>query len=358
MTAQRFVALDALRGLAIALMILVNTPGSWQHVYPSLLHASWDGFTFADIVFPGFLFVVGAAMFYALRHSTFNVATLGRIAKRSALLFAIGVLLNWYPFATDISELRIPGVLQRIGLCYAIAAILVLLLRGRYLLFVSTAILVAYWLLLTLFGSAEPFSLTGNAVLKLDLLLLGPAHLYQGFGLAFDPEGLLSSLPAVVSVLVGYYVAQQLSQRSAKDGARWLLLAAFALLALSWVCAGFWPLNKALWSGSYVMLSSAILMVLLAVLVGLSDILKQHRLVQPLVTYGTNPLFIYILSWLWAATLMRIPFAGSNVYQVAFELIATLMPAKLASLVFALLHVVLFWWLSRLLYRRNIIIRL
>ncbi|MDP5190187.1 heparan-alpha-glucosaminide N-acetyltransferase domain-containing protein, partial [Rheinheimera baltica] len=106
MTAQRFVALDALRGLAIALMILVNTPGSWQHVYPSLLHASWDGFTFADIVFPGFLFVVGAAMFYALRHSTFNGATLGRIAKRSALLFAIGVLLNWYPFTTDISELR------------------------------------------------------------------------------------------------------------------------------------------------------------------------------------------------------------------------------------------------------------
>lgn len=358
MAGQRFVALDALRGLAIALMILVNTPGSWQHVYTPLLHAAWDGFTFADIVFPGFLFVVGAAMFYSLRTATLTPATCWRIIKRSSLLFAIGVLLNWYPFTTELAQLRIPGVLQRIGLCYAVAAVLVLLLRGRYMLYVSGALLLAYWLLLTQFGGAAPFSLHDNAVLKLDLVVFGAAHLYQGFGIAFDPEGLLSSLPAVVSVLVGFYVAQQLSKRDALAGARWLVFAALVSLIAALVLAQWWPLNKALWSGSYVLLSSAILIALLALLVWLSDIRQQHKLVQPLVTYGTNPLFIYILSWLWAATLMRIPLADSNLYQASFELLATLLPLKLASLLFALLHVVGFWWLSGVLYRRNIIIRL
>ncbi|HSG51374.1 MAG TPA: heparan-alpha-glucosaminide N-acetyltransferase domain-containing protein [Rheinheimera sp.] len=358
MAKQRFIALDALRGLAIALMILVNTPGSWQHVYAPLLHAPWDGFTFADIVFPGFLFVVGAAMFYSLRTASLTPAVLWRIAKRSLLLIAIGILLNWYPFTTAVSELRIPGVLQRIGLSYAIAAILVLSLRGRYLLPLSVLLLTGYYLLLQMFGDGQPFSLQHNAVLKLDLLLLGPAHLYQGFGIAFDPEGLLSTMPAVVSVLAGFMVAQQLSDRSAAEGLRWLLQVVVVLLAISLVLASFWPLNKALWSGSYVTLSTAILVLLLALLLWLSDINGKQQWVQPWVTYGTNPLFIYILSWLWAATLMRIPVADTNLYQASFELLALVLPAKMASLLFAILHVVLFWWLSRLLYRRGIVIRL
>lgn len=358
MPTQRFVALDALRGLAIALMILVNTPGSWQQVYTPLLHASWDGFTFADIVFPGFLFVVGAAMFYSLRQASLNLNTVQRVAKRAAILCTIGVLLNWYPFTTPVSELRLPGVLQRIGLCYALAALLVLALRGRYLLALSTALLLSYYLILHLFGGEAPFSLHDNAVLRLDLAIFGPAHLYQGFGIAFDPEGLLSSLSALVSVIAGYYVAQQLAVRNPTAGARWLLQNAALLLLLSSLLVTIWPLNKALWSGSYVTLSTAILMLLLALLLWLSDIRGQQQLVQPLVTYGTNPLFIYILSWLWAATLMRIPWADTNLYQAGFEWLATLLPAKLASLGFALLHVLLFWWISKILYQRGVVIRL
>ncbi|MDP2714603.1 acyltransferase family protein [Rheinheimera sp.] len=354
----RFYALDALRGLAIALMILVNTPGSWQHVYSPLLHAPWDGFTFADIVFPAFLFVVGAAMFYSLRHAELNMATLARIAKRSALLFAIGVLLNWFPFTTDIAELRIFGVLQRIALCYAVAAVLVLLLKGRYLPFLAGGILLLYWGLLLGFGTTEPYSLSGNAVLQLDLYLLGGAHLYQGFGIAFDPEGLLSSLPAVVSVLAGYSVAAQLKVRSAQAGALWLLNAALVLLLAAWLCSMFWPVNKALWSGSYVLLSVAILLLILAALVWLCDVRQQRTVLQPLIVYGSNPLFIYILAWLWAVSATLIPVAGSNLYQYSFELLAQMFAPKAASLLFALLHVLWFWWLSLLLYRRNIIIKL
>lgn len=282
-SSTRFYALDALRGLAIALMILVNTPGSWQHVYRPLLHAQWDGFTFADIVFPAFLFVVGAAMFYSLRHAELNAATLARIAKRSALLFGIGVLLNWFPFTAASAELRIFGVLQRIALCYAVAAVL---------------------------------------------------------------------------VLAGYYVAAQLKLRSAQAGAVWLLNAAALLLPAAWLCSVFWPVNKALWSGSYVLLSVGILLLILAALVWLCDVRQQRGLLQPLIVYGSNPLFIYILAWLWAVSAALIPLGGSNLYQYCFELLALLLAPKAASLLFALLHVLLFWWLSLLLYRRHIIIKL
>ncbi|MBZ9611478.1 acyltransferase family protein [Rheinheimera maricola] len=358
MTGGRFYALDALRGLAIALMILVNTPGSWQHVYSPLLHAPWHGFTFADIVFPAFLFVVGAAMFYSLRHTSLTGATLSRIAKRAALLFVIGLLLNWFPFTTSWAELRIFGVLQRIALCYAVAAILVLLVKARYLPWLGVAILLVYWALLLGFGAAEPYSLDSNAVVKLDRYLLGSAHLYQGFGQAFDPEGLLSSLPAVVSVLAGYYVAGQLALRSAPAGALWLVNAAALLLTLAWTASVYWPVNKALWSGSYVLLSVGILLLILAMLVWLCDVKQQRPLLQPLIVYGSNPLFIYMLAWLCAVSAALIPLGGTNLYQYSFALLAQLLAPKAASLLFAVLHVVLFWWVSLLLYRRNIIIKL
>ena len=357
MAAHRFYALDALRGLAIALMILVNTPGSWQHVYSPLLHAPWDGFTFADLVFPAFLFVVGAAMFYALRRSQPDAATFSRIAKRSALLVLIGIALNAFPFQHSLADWRLPGVLQRIGLCYGIAATLVLVINRRYLPVLAVALLLVYWLLLQL-GSAQPYSLQHNLARQLDLALLGANHLYQGFGIAFDPEGVLSTLPAVVSVLLGYYAAQQLSGRSAAAGAVWLLNAGTILLLLAWLSSQFWPVNKALWSGSYVLLSTGLLLWLLAFMLWLADIKGRRALLQPLVTYGSNPLFIYVLSWLWAVTLGLLPVGDSNLSQTLFMLLGQLLPLKLASLVFALAHVVMFWWLSRVLYRRNIIIRL
>ena len=357
MAGQRFYALDALRGLAIALMILVNTPGSWQHVYTPLLHAPWNGFTFADIVFPGFLFVVGAAMFYALRQQQLSTQTLIKIGRRSALLVLIGVALNIFPFTTDPAYWRFPGVLQRIGLCYGIAAVLVLMLPQVRVLWLALALLLLYWLIL-LTGSEQPYSLQHNAVRLIDLLVFGTNHLYQGFGIAFDPEGLLSTLPAVSSVLLGYYAATELAKRSAVSGALWLLKSGAAMVVAALILSQFWPVNKALWSGSYVLLSTGLLLWLLAGLVYLADIKAKKAMIAPLVIYGTNPLFIYILAWLWAVLLALIPFGDSNLYQQLFAALALMMPAKLASLCFALIHVLLFWWLSRVLYRRNIIIRL
>ena len=359
---ERFIALDALRGLAIALMILVNTPGSWSHVYAPLLHAAWHGFTFADLVFPMFLFAVGAAMAFSMAKAQPSAATLLKISKRTLLLFGCGVFLHWFPFTSSLVELRIPGVLQRIALCYGIAAVLVLYFKPRGLLLLSLLLPLLYWGLLWQFSLQHPYELAGNAVQRFDLWLLGPAHLYQGFGEVFDPEGLLSTLPAISSVLIGYLVAAEL-RHTDKDSSVYLLVLwglALAVLGLLWHL--LWPINKPLWSGSYVAFSCGLILLLLAAMVWLMDI-RQKNWLQPLVIYGSNPLFIYMLSWLWASAasqLIRFTYDGQSIslYQFGFDSLHVLLPAKLASLVFALLHVLLFWLLSYWLYQRRIFIKL
>ncbi|RVT47799.1 DUF1624 domain-containing protein [Rheinheimera sediminis] len=363
MSSPRFYALDALRGLAIALMILVNTPGSWQHVYTPLLHAPWDGFTFADIVFPTFLFVVGASMFYSLKTAVLSKQSLWRVSSRALKLIGIGVLLNYLPFTVDLAELRLPGVLQRIGLAYWLAALLILMVKRSYLPFVAVALVLLYWLALVLGGGELPFSLEHNLVRQWDLAIFGAAHLYQGFGVAFDPEGLLSTLPCVVAVLIGFGTAAFLQGKQQHQALRLLLLSGLVLVVLALLWHWLWPINKALWSGSYLALSNGLILLLLAALVWCIDIKGWTSLAEPLKVYGTNPLFIYILSWLWAVLIGQLIFltteTGSvSLYQWGFEQLALVFPAKLASFVFALLHVIGFWYLSLLLYKRNIIIKL
>ena len=358
----RFITLDALRGLAIALMILVNTPGSWSHVYAPLLHAPWHGFTFADLVFPMFLFAVGAAMAFSMARATPTAAVFGKIAKRTLLLFGCGLFLHWFPFSQSLTELRIPGVLQRIALCYGLAALLLLYLKPRSLLVVTVLLPLLYWALLWQFSLQHPYELSGNAVQRFDVWLLGSAHLYQGFGAAFDPEGLLSTLPAVSSVLVGYLVATALRQMDKASSVLWLLGWGLALSLLGLLWHLLWPINKPLWSGSYVAFSSGLILLLLAAMVWWMDV-RHRQTLQPLVVYGSNPLFIYMLSWLWASAatqLIRFSYGGQTIslYQFGFESLIALLPAKLASLTFALLHVLLFWWLSYLLYWRRIFIKL
>jgi predicted acyltransferase len=356
----RFYALDVLRGLAIALMILVNTPGSWSHVYSPLLHASWDGFTFADIVFPGFLFVVGAAMAFSMKDSRLNSAAVMKIGKRALLMFGCGLLLNFLSHP-DLATLRIPGVLQRIALCFALAALLVLTLSKRGLWAAMLLLLGGYFALLQL--SPAPFSLEQNIVRTLDLAVFGTAHVYQGFGLPFDPEGLLSTLPATVNVLLGYLVATGLKGKAPAQAVRDLAAFGAVLVLLALVGHWVWPVNKALWSGTYVALSSGLLLWLLAALVYLVDIRKATKLTEPLRIYGTNPLFIYMLSWMFSVATARwlswsTADGTQSVAGLLYTALSSLLSLQAASLVFALLHVVLFWALSLWLYRRQIFIKL
>nr|WP_277603520.1 heparan-alpha-glucosaminide N-acetyltransferase domain-containing protein [Bowmanella dokdonensis] len=354
--------MDIFRGLTLAAMILVNTPGSWSHVYAPFLHAKWHGLTPTDVIFPFFLFIVGAAMFHSLRRIPHGQIPWAKIAKRTLLLFAIGFLLNIFPFNDPPANWRVMGVLQRIALCYGLGALLILSLSRRALWLVSLVILLGYWLIML--SAQDPWTLEGNLVRQVDIGLFGASHLYQGFGVPFDPEGLLSCLPATVSLLMGYLTSDKLA-RCYTSEAKLRTLVSWALLAL--IAGLFWhplqPINKSLWTGSYVLVTSALAWLVLAGILYLHDVRKWHNGFTWAQIYGSNPLFIYVLSWLFAATLAELIYLPVNgqwqsAYQLGFMALSSVLPVKLASLAFALVIVWLFYLLSRHLHRRNIFIKL
>ncbi|GLX78795.1 membrane protein [Thalassotalea insulae] len=357
---QRYVALDAFRGLTIALMILVNTPGSWSYVYAPLLHSHWHGVTPTDLVFPFFMFIVGSAMFFAFRKDQFTLSAplAKKIIKRSGLIFIIGLLLNIYPFIAPMESWRVMGVLQRIGIAYGFAAFIVLSFQRAKVIVIALLILVAYPLLLMLAGDGA-YRLETNLVRDLDLYLLGASHMYRGLGVAFDPEGILSTLPSIVSVLIGFEVTRFISQMTDKKASLIkLIVLAMAGLIIGLIMDSFIPINKSLWTSSYVIYSAGFACLTLALFVFVIDIQKIQQPVTPLLIYGTNPLFIYVLSWLWVASYSLFDVANVPLNQWMFNSLAALMPEKLASFVFALMHVVLFGWFSKLLFDRKIFIKI
>lgn len=363
---RRFVALDAFRGIAIAGMILVNTPGSWSYVYSLLTHADWHGCTPTDLVFPFFLFITGAAMAYSFRKygDRPTGAAMAGIAKRVAILFSLGLFLNWYGYWDNWPDLRVMGVLQRIALAYGLAAIIALSLNRAWRFAMSGALLIGYWLLLSAFGGAEPYGLEHNLVRRIDIAVLGASHLWQGKGVAFDPEGLLSTVPAVVSVLIGYEAVRHLQRSSSSRPLPELIAAGAALVAIAVVWDSVMPINKSLWTSSYVLYTSGISLWLLAGLAWLDRWKWADRPMATLQIYGFNPLLIYALSWLWTRTisvLITVPDAAGNrvsLYDWLFNALQGVFDPFNASLVFALIHVALFWWVSWVLLSRRIVIKI
>lgn len=364
---ERYLALDVLRGITVAMMILVNTPGSWSHVYAPLLHAKWHGCTPTDLVFPFFLFVVGVSMFFSFSKysNSLNRETLLKIGKRTLLIFAIGLFLNSFPqWATDYSKLRIPGVLQRIAIAYGIASILVLAVNRKYLPYLGGAILLFYWGLLWYFGGAEPYSLEQNATLSFDRAVLGENHLYKGFGIPFDPEGLLSTIPAIVTVIVGYLAGNLIQTSERKCVPNKLLLAGVAGVAAGALWGLIFPLNKPLWTSSYVLYSAGWAAMLLGALVWVIDIKGFSRWSMFFVVFGVNPLFIFALSGLWAkilGRLIKITGADGNTVSGASwlynEVFVPLAGNLNGSLLYAISHVLVFWFIGYVLYRRKIFIK-
>ena len=308
MTAPRSLALDALRGGAVALMIVVNNPGSWQHLFPPLAHAEWHGLTPTDLVFPFFLFAVGASM-------AFTLPALGgrfwpQVARRAALLFAIGLALNAAPFARwsaegellwrEWSQLRFMGVLQRIALAYFFAAVIVRMLGARGALRTAAVLLVGYWAACVGFGRGDPYSLESFFGTAFDRALLGAGHLYQGEGAPFDPEGLASTVPAVAQVLLGH-AAGRLIARRPPDAALLarLFTIACGLLAVGYAWQFVMPLNKKLWTGSYVLLTSGLALAMLALLIRWLDMSPRRDAAgRLLLAFGRNALFVFVLSGL------------------------------------------------------------
>jgi predicted acyltransferase len=349
----RYQSLDVMRGLTVALMIVVNTPGNWSHVYAPLLHAHWHGFTLTDWVFPAFLFVVGNALAFTLpRYQGMgDRAVLTKIAKRTAIIVALGLMLNLLAnLGGPISKIRLPGVLQRIGLCFGIAALAIHYLGGRGALIFSAVALLGHWLIMTLFGD---YSLEGNAARALDLWLLGPGHLYLGEGIPFDPEGLLGTLPASVNVIAGYFAGSYLRESGAS--ARTLSVLAIAggvlsVLALCW--APLLPINKKLWTGSYVLLSTGITLIALALLAWIIEVRGVRRWTYFFEVFGMNTLFIYLLSQVAVIVLFK---TGS--YAPLAGMLDAIGGPKTASLAFAMLFMLACWLIGYYLDKRKIYIK-
>lgn len=359
----RLLSLDVFRGMTVAFMIIVNTPGTWSHVYAPLRHASWHGCTPTDLVFPSFLFISGVAMFYSLRKYNFEFsgASLFRILRRVLLIFAAGLFLNIFPhFDRDYNTLRIMGVLQRIALAWGLGAVLVLLIRKNYIWIATAVILFGYWALMHFMGGADPYSLEGNYARTLDIAVLGENHLYKGFGMPFDPEGLLSTLPATATVLLGFMAGGLISSGGTSwKTPGWLTLTGALLIGAGLLWGQYFPINKPIWTSSYVLYAGGIGMVILALLFVIIDIWNLKGWTGFFNTFGTNPLFTYLLAGIWTKTMLAVKIGEVSLYNWIFTHICSPLfeQQKLASLLFAIIQVMIIWAFGYILYRKKIVIR-
>lgn len=363
---KRILAIDVLRGLTIAFMIIVNTPGSWSHVFPPLLHAEWHGCTPTDLVFPFFLFIVGVSMAFSFLKYEDSQRSIWakKVIKRGLLIFLVGLALNWFPFYhKSFSDLRLFGVLQRIGISFAGAGLLIIGIRNqKYLKGTTLAILIAYWLLLLIFGQGDPYSLEGNLSNRIDLFLFGEQHLYKGFGRAFDPEGLFSSLPGIAHVLIGYFIGKLIyDQRKDKYEILKRLLA-FGLILIG--TGQLWdlilPINKPLWTSSYVLYTCGLACMVLLTLIAILDIKKWTKWAYPFRVFGLNPLISYVLSVLFIKiNIYFITIGDSNLYNYLYaSFYKSIGSPELGSFLQALSFSTFIWFFAWLLYRKNRIIKL
>jgi len=369
---QRFLALDVFRGMTICFMIIVNTPGSGQFSYSPLEHARWHGFTPTDLVFPSFLFAVGNAMSFVMAKwaNLSQSQVLGKIFKRTLIIFLCGYLLYWFPFVeldkdnhlilSPISQTRILGVLQRIALAYCIASLLIYYLKPKASVIIGGIILLLYWGVMMWFGDPnDPLSMTGNIGYKIDKWLMGENHMYHGEGVAFDPEGWLSTLPSVVNVIAGYIAGQFLQQKGKTyEGLSKMLLAGFACIVVAYFWDLVFPINKKLWTSSFVLYTVGLDCVIISAIIYVVDFLGKTKLTYFFTVFGKNPLFIYLLSEVGAGVLYFIqPRTDVSLYSWLYENIFKHAGLYFGSLLFAVSWMLVCWLVGYILDKRKIYVR-
>ncbi len=391
---QRFYPLDIFRGATVAFMILVNNPGSWSYVYAPLDHARWHGCTPTDLVFPFFLFAVGNAMAFTMPKLQQEGGGLfwKKTTKRAVLIFFIGLLLNWFPFVKyneegslvmkDFAHLRILGVLQRIALCYFFASVIIYYAKPAKAFIAGILLLLLYWAMCLLWGdTADPYSLQGWFGTVIDKAILGETHMYHGEGVAFDPEGLLSTLPAITQVILGYLASDYILQKrklsitntATQENNLYIIVANLFVVAAILVFTGFcwdmvFPINKKIWTSSFVIYTTGIGIMLLSTLIYVLEIKGQKGLWSRFFdVFGKNPLFIFVLSGVWVRLygLVRITDGikdgkpvvkglGGWMYDHIF------VPAlgnMNGSLAYAVFHIIIFWSIAWWLNKKKIYIK-
>lgn len=307
---QRYYSLDVFRGATVALMILVNNPGSWKYIYDPLEHAPWHGCTPTDLVFPFFLFAVGNAMAFVMPRfeKAGPAAFWQKVIKRTLLIFGIGLFLHWSPFvkwsgselvAKTWDQIRIFGVLQRIAVSYFFASILVYYGKTRGAFYWGIVLLLLYWMLCLFFGTpGDPYSLEGYFGTQIDIAILGTNHMYKGEGVPFDPEGIASTLPAIVQVVFGFLVGEYIQ----KKGKSFEMLAQLFVAGIVLTVAGFiwhevFPINKKIWTSSYVLYTTGLAILTIGTLIYLIEFKERRGAWSKFFdVFGKNPLFIFVLS--------------------------------------------------------------
>lgn len=294
-TNDRLMSLDVFRGLTVALMILVNSPGNGA-TYAWLKHASWNGCTFADVVFPFFLIILGMSSVFALSHlkkkGISNGQLIKKIIMRSVYIFIVGLLLNAFPNHFDSETIRIMGVLQRIAICYFVVSLLFLTTQMRTQQIIFLVLLGGYWLILAYFP-IDVDDMSNNLNSFVDRWVFSPQHLYT---LTFEPEGLLSTLPAIASALLGNLLGFYLTSFSSKKQKLGRMVGFGLILLLSgWIWSIQFPFNKSIWSSSYVLWTGGLAFLVFSLCYALIEI-KQWRLwAKPFVVFGNNALLVYVL---------------------------------------------------------------
>lgn len=366
---ERLMSLDVFRGITIAGMILVNNPGTWGDIYPALRHAEWHGCTPTDLIFPFFLFIVGVAITYSLSkrkaEGDDQTKLILQILRRSAVLFLLGLVLSGFPYF-DLSTIRIPGVLQRIAIVYLITSLIFLKVDIRNQSIIAVSLLLIYWVLMTLvpvpgYGSAnlEP---TTNLAAWLDNLLLG-GHLWSSTKV-WDPEGILSTIPAISTALSGVLTGHLLrSELDKTTKTVWMFIAGNILLVTGYVWDMWFPLNKSIWTSSYVVYTSGLALNFLAVCYWFIDVQGYKKWAIPFRVYGLNAITVFFLSGIVGRLLymIKIPSGGGEEISLKSFFFNNLFLSWLepinASLLWALTYVLIWLGLMWILYRKNIFIK-
>lgn len=383
---NRLLALDVLRGITIAGMIMVNNPGSWSYIYTPLEHASWIGLTPTDLVFPFFMFIMGISTFISLRKYNFEFShsTVLKILKRTLVIFAIGLGIAWLSlfFRTwngsaeanlsfgerlwgavwNFEHIRILGVMQRLALCYGATSLIAIFMKHKHIPALVIGTLFAYFLILVFGRGFEQSEL--NVVSVVDQAVLGVNHMYKDAGLAIDPEGLLSTIPSICHVLIGFYCGKLLM--GVKDNGERIqrlflvgVILTFSGFLLSYGC----PISKKLWSPTFVLVTCGLASSFLGLLIWVIDI-KGHKVwCRFFEAFGVNPLFMYVAGALLTIFMSGFLFdySGTMVGVKEYTYNALLQPFfgdTLGSFVFAILFVGINWLIGYRLYKKKIYIKI
>lgn len=376
---QRMLALDILRGITIAGMILVNNPGSWSNMYAPLAHAPWHGLTPTDLIFPFFMFIMGISTFISLRKFEFRLSLplFIKIIRRTVVIFAIGLAIAWFSklcygmaggksfleAANSFDTLRILGVMPRLALCYGFASLIVLALRCKHILWVVAILLIGYGVIL-LCGNGLVFS-EDNIISIIDRAVLGVDHMYKdtvdGVRLALDPEGLLSTIPSIAHVLIGFWAGMKMMEvKDINMRVNRLFIIGAILMFIGFLFDYAIPINKKLWTPTFAIVTCGLASTLLALLIWIIDIKGYKKWCRFFEAFGINPLFMYVLGGVLGILFATIKIGGTSIKTFIYNdfLLSMLGDATLASCLYAIIFIVINWCIGYILYKNKIYIKI